>query len=115
MSPGPQGTARSCARHLVDPPAVPAPGAGAFYRTPAPASDDNLGLTTPDRRAVHGVALPGLAADGTAGGGRACGNRKRVQRLMRLMGVAATGPQTAHQQANAGASDLFLSVARHDH
>ena len=52
------------------------------------------GADAPDRRAVHRLALSRLAADGgdAARGGRIV-NRKRVQRLMRLMGIAALGPK----------------------
>ena len=41
-------------------------------------------------------------------------NRKRVQRLMRKMGIAALGPKPSTTQAGAGPQDLSLSAARHD-
>ena len=58
------------------------------------------------------LAVPRLAADGRdAAGRRARINRKRVQRLMRQMGIAALGPRP-HDQAGAGAQDLPVSAAR---
>ena len=42
-------------------------------------------------------------------------NRKRVQRLMRMMGVTAILPEEIHQQAQPCSQDLSLPVARVDH
>ena len=86
------------------------------YRTPAPASDDDLALmgridelftTWPFLGSRRMARL--LAEDGRAV------NRKRAQRLMRLYGHRGAGSQAAHQQAGAEPSDLSLSVTRHDH
>ena len=41
-------------------------------------------------------------------------NRKRVQRLMRLMGIAALGPKPKTSKARARPQDLPLSLARRD-
>jgi putative transposase len=64
------------------------------YRTPAPASDDDLALMR--RIDELFTAWPFLGsrrmARLLAQDGRAV-NRKRVQRLMRLMGIAALGPK----------------------
>src|SRR5262252_3664931 len=64
------------------------------YRTPAPASDDDLALMR--RIDEMFTAWPFLGsrrmARLLAQDGRAV-NRKRVQRLMRLMGIAALGPK----------------------
>jgi putative transposase len=64
------------------------------YRTPAPASDDDLGLMRRIDELFTAWPFLGsrrmarlLADDGPAI------NRKRVQRLMRLMGIAALGPK----------------------
>ncbi len=63
-----------------------------IYRTPAPASDDDLGLMR--RIDELFTAWPFLGSPRMArlltGDGHAV-NRKRVQRLMRLMGIAALG------------------------
>src|SRR5262252_6677501 len=60
------------------------------YRTPAPASDDDLALMR--RIDELFTAWPFLGSRRMAQDGRAV-NRKRVQRLMRLMGIAALGPK----------------------
>jgi putative transposase len=39
-------------------------------------------------------------------------NRKRVRRLMRIMGIAALGPKPKDHQAGAGAQDLPVPLAR---
>jgi hypothetical protein len=79
---------------------------------PAHASDDDLGANAPDRGAVHGVTIPGsrrmarlLTDDGRA---------VNCTAADAPYGIAALGRKTAHQRAKAGASDLSLSVARHD-
>src|SRR5258707_10251383 len=41
-------------------------------------------------------------------------NRKRVQRLMRVMGIEALVPRPRHQQSRARPQDLSLSAARRE-
>jgi putative transposase len=41
-------------------------------------------------------------------------NRRRVQRLMRLMGIAALGPSRKDEQARPGSQDLSLSPGQSD-
>ena len=73
------------------------------------------GSDAPDRRAVSGEAVLRLAQDdvrpqrGRSQGRR---NRKRVQRLMRVMGLVALVPRPGTSKAAPGQRDLPLPAAR---
>jgi len=74
-----------------------------FYRPPRPATDDDLGLMR--RIDELFTAWPFLGSRRMAAMLRADGwpiNRKRVQRLMRRMGIAALGPKPRTTKPAAG-------------
>src|SRR3954463_41479 len=102
---GPQSAARSPSPGAVGAPAMRAAEPGPLRGVPAGCGRgrDGPGADAPDRRAVPGSSVPGLAPDGaelSREGERV--NRKRVQRLMRLMGIEALGPKPNTSQPAPG-------------
>jgi putative transposase len=84
-----------------------------LYRLPAPANDSDLALMR--RIDELFTAWPFLGSRRMAVILRAESHgikRKRVQRLMRKMGIAALGPEATHKQAGARAQDIPVSAAR---
>ncbi|PJG53456.1 hypothetical protein CVM73_19905 [Bradyrhizobium forestalis] len=85
------------------------------YRPPRPANDNDLALMRRIDELL--TAWPFLGARRMTAMLKTEGlqdNRKRVQRLMRKMGIAALGPKPEHDEAGAGPQDLSLSAAQHD-
>ena len=85
------------------------------YRLPRPANDDDLKLLR--RIDELFIRWPFLGSRRMTAMLRAEGeaiNRKRVQRLMRRMGIAALGAEAADHKAGPGAHDLPVFAARRD-
>ena len=83
------------------------------YRPRKPANDNDLGLMRRIDELFTAWPFLRLAPhDADAEGRGREVNRKRVQRLMRKMGIAALGPKPRHEQAGAGPQDLPLSAAQ---
>src|SRR3954463_172774 len=102
---GPQSAARSPSPGAVGAPAMRAAEPGPLRGVPAGCGRgrDGPGADAPDRRAVPGSSVPGLAPDGAELSREGAPvNRKRVQRLMRLMGIEALGPKPNTSQPAPG-------------
>ena len=103
------------ARGAVDPPAMRAARAGALGRLPAaPAGQRRRsGADAADRRAVHGVAVPRLAADGGDAAGRGPAGQPQAGAAADAPdGDRGARPEAADDEAGAGPQDLPLPAAR---
>src|SRR4030095_5132523 len=67
-----------------------------------------------DRRAVHGLAVPGLAADGSDAAGGGAGDQSQADAATDAPdGHCGAGAEAAHDEARTGAQDLPVSAAEH--
>src|SRR3954470_13754332 len=115
--PGPQSQARPGSSAAVSAASVRDARVGALWRLPVTPSGQRRrpAADAPDRRAVHALAVPGLAPDGGDAARRGC----RDQPQARSAADAADGDcgawsAAADQQTGAWAYDLPVSTAGTD-
>ena len=83
------------------------------YRPPRAGQRRRSGADAADRRAVHGVAVPRLAADdGDAAGGGQRGQPQAGAAADAPDGHRRARPEAAHHEAGAGPQDIPVSAAR---
>src|SRR5271165_333499 len=113
---GPPSEARSRSPEAVGAAAV----RDAWHRplrrlSPAACGERRPDAVAPDRRAVHALAVPGLAPDDGDAAGRGTNDQPQACAAADAAdGDRRLGAETADHEAGAGTHDLSVSAARHD-
>src|SRR4051812_34445688 len=115
--PGPQSQARPGSSAAVGAASVRDARVGALWRLPVTPSGQRRrpAADAPDRRAVHALAVPGLAPDGGDAARRLCRDQPQAGSAADAAdGDCGAGPEAADQQTGPGAHNLPVSASGGD-